>query len=262
VRFQKLKGSYFLQIQTGKLIAMGVVDQSTIEWQKLPTDGCCNYIRFYFLSICYDTPKDWVITGLQFVSFKVTDNGWLFDEAWIPSLKLYGRKINFVEGTLDSTEQSSVLIRSSQLSSLEWYKGDKKPYKDLITFDRDMAIELRNTSVGIGLIGGCARNPWIDKRDVCIGAPISSIGLMHFAGEDIRCGRIRPYVKSLDYCDASLSDPFVPKGFMSNEERKRLILVNPDLFRCIYPYKGMVRLNPSLHFQSGSPLVHSDAGGE
>jgi hypothetical protein len=207
VRFQKLNGSYFLQIQTGKLIAMGVVDQSTIEWQELPTDGCCNYIRFRFQSICYDTPKDWVITGLQFVSVKVTDNGWLFNtEERIPSLKLYGRKINFVAGTLDSTEQSSVLIRTSQLSSLEWFKEHNyilrsswEPYKDLITFDRDMAIGLWRRSS----YGGHARNPSIDKRDVCIGAPISLIGLMHFADEDIRCGRIRPYVKSLDYCDDS-----------------------------------------------------------
>jgi hypothetical protein len=194
VRFQKDSGSYFLQIQTGKLLPMGVIDQSTIDWQPLPTDGCCNYYRFDYQSICYDTSRNWAITGLEFVSVKVTSRFLFMDfENRVPSLKLYGRKIDLVGGTLTGPEESSVLIRATQMSSLEWYKENFK--KDAITYGKDMAIGLWRRSS----YGGCARNPEIDKRDVCIGAPISSIGLMHFADEDIRCGRIRPYVKSLNY---------------------------------------------------------------
>lgn len=38
----------FLQIQTAKLLAFGIVDQSTSKWQKLPKNFGLNYYEFNF----------------------------------------------------------------------------------------------------------------------------------------------------------------------------------------------------------------------
>ena len=69
VRFNKMRDTIFLQIQTGKLLALGVIDSTTVGWQELPSFTRSNTVEFNYhdhTMILPDLtfPKKYVLTGI------------------------------------------------------------------------------------------------------------------------------------------------------------------------------------------------------
>ena len=48
VRFKEVNKMIYLQIQTGKLLAVGIIDAGTVHWQDIQTDVGDKYIEFNF----------------------------------------------------------------------------------------------------------------------------------------------------------------------------------------------------------------------
>jgi hypothetical protein len=48
VRFREHNRAIFLQIQTGQLMPLGMIDQSTLTWQNLPDNIGGNFFEFNY----------------------------------------------------------------------------------------------------------------------------------------------------------------------------------------------------------------------
>ena len=71
VRFERSNNVIFLNIQIGQLMSMGFVDETTVQWKKVPDDIESQYIEFGYHMRKFSTDivnfKSLILTGIQFV---------------------------------------------------------------------------------------------------------------------------------------------------------------------------------------------------
>jgi hypothetical protein len=223
------KSVIYLQIQTGKLLPHGMVDQQTVDWQPLPEENSqLLSTRKYSISSGYTTicisncpiDKDYLVTGVQLFQQTVKVKGLIW--GWNPesplSLRIFRKKFEFESGLINE-QNTTDFIRENQ--EMEWLKA--KNYGIHIHVDKILVLYLEKSAPFFASAYIEINEVSIDMKifeditdvgeevEVSLKTPLTSVGFMHyfFPRDDYHIvffnvkfkGRLRPFVKSLNYLD-------------------------------------------------------------
>ncbi|CAO1331680.1 unnamed protein product [Diamesa serratosioi] len=191
VRFKEENKMIYLQIQIGKLLAVGMVDAETVLWQEVQTNAGDDYIEFNYdlrqFNLNGNVMENEVLSGIQFVS----ENGRM-------KLKVFGKEHLNLEGTLSGNEKEYISQNSDVhriVDKIPKLKKESKKFTKII--DKAIQFEVSNDSEDAGQ----SFVPYLDGSDIefDVKAPLSGIGFMHYTNDDNYAGYIRPYLKSFKY---------------------------------------------------------------
>ncbi|CAO1373741.1 unnamed protein product [Diamesa hyperborea] len=185
VRFIEVNKIIFLQIQIGKLLAVGMIDAETVHWQEVQADVGDNYIEFN-----YDL-RQFNLKGNVMENEVLTENGGM-------KLKVFGKEHSNLEGTLNDNEKEYISQNSdvhSIIDKIPKLKEDSKKFTKII--DKAIQFEVSNDDEDAGQ----SFVPYLDGSDIefDVKAPLSGIGFMYYTNDDYYAGYIRPYLKSFNY---------------------------------------------------------------
>lgn len=116
VRFIEDSGVIYPQIQTGKLLPFDLIDESTIEWQKLPIDRNYSRAEYHAFSEGQFTNVRTAVTRIQFEKFVIEKYVWglIPDHIEILYLKLYGKNIDYSSGEISQHEDEFVPFKKGE----------------------------------------------------------------------------------------------------------------------------------------------------
>jgi len=203
VRFNIQKGVLFLQIQTGKLLPLGVIEST--QWQSPPSDLERNYFTFDYDDRHFaleDLSMDnHILTGVKLQMFESNIR-----------LTVVGKQlVNKDTGALESHTSKSLSPTPSN-----WKEGifipiapdlDGRKY-GINQNDRKFTIERTTKGEPVSTVnfvasedeGGQATVPYFDGSSVELDMPIplSGIGFIHYRNSG-HSGFIRPILKTFNY---------------------------------------------------------------
>lgn len=174
-----------------------MIDESTIEWQELPTDDNFGIFKCscIFESNILDSRR--IITGIQFEDSTVT-NWYSCKSKQVPLIKLFTHKIDFFTGEISVKDEVEFMpiqpgSRLKMIIKYPWTQNMiAKSYKRLISHKLMFQVKIPSDHY-----------PNMNSAEVSLRAPISYIGLNY---NYVKRGiSVHPqdclglYVKSLKY---------------------------------------------------------------
>ncbi|CAO1352978.1 unnamed protein product [Diamesa tonsa] len=193
VRFARHKKTVYLEIESGKILPMGLINSSTLSWHGPPQDIDTNVARFDFVNRAFQLDK---------VSIK---NGFLsgfqmFQERTSLRLRVFSKKFqSFFRGRISDTEE--ILYDNENKTRI--YCQDKmpliskRPGKISTNWKYDVFFGTSNQVSDAGQ----TMVPFFDTTDITfnVKAPLGGIGFFHHSSSSDYAGYIRPIIYSLDY---------------------------------------------------------------
>jgi hypothetical protein len=216
VRFAEANQAIYVQIQVGKLLPMGIIDASTLQWMPLPSGSDNDFTtlsyydhKTYLMFLGTNNKKlfdNQAVTGnfnflIKIVSFLNFKLGIKFDRDNGIRLKVFVRTIeNFKDGKLgiieyDSNNNEGSLHRKKVVGTKVGLKSNDNQFK----VSKNVRILFVRSDEEAD--AGQSFLPYFDPSYVTFDqpAPLSMIELVHYTNNDDYAGYIRPVIKSLDY---------------------------------------------------------------
>ncbi|CRL00495.1 CLUMA_CG013756, isoform A [Clunio marinus] len=200
LRFREIYDMIFIQIQVGKLLPMGMIDQKTVYWQELPKPladdstsfdkielSCCAYDDSILMGIKFTAVEDYV--ALQFYRKRLQSSPEPQDLllSLIDTESKKNETINSKYGYLDekseifktSSEDNKVVVKLRTFSKTQFFSKEARGPKGQHPFMR----------------------PFFDGSDISFEpkVPLSGAGLMHYTNDDNFAGLFAPFLKTMKY---------------------------------------------------------------
>jgi len=191
VRFNTRADTAFLQLQVGKLGALGSIESGSIKWLPLPSDYEKNTKIIDNGELYLTMKKYWfedrVVTGIQFAQY-----GSIF------SLRIFGKKIEIIElGIMNSKEESRFKVSPTKG---DIFMNNRKPglatgsnmkYPTYKLMDASYICFESNANQD-----KLIKMPFFDGATASfdIPSPIAGIGMYYYTNDDGYAGYVRPYL--------------------------------------------------------------------
>ncbi|CAO1373543.1 unnamed protein product [Diamesa hyperborea] len=195
VRFAKFNKTIYLEIESGKLLSMGLINASTLSWNGPPKDVNTNVARFDFVNRAFHLDrvfiKEGFLSGFQ-----------LFQSRRSLRLRVFSKSFqNFVKGRISDKEEIHYDNRIQNKKRLYFQDKipliSKRPGTVSTKWNYDIFFGTSNQETDAGQ----TMLPFFDSTNITFDekAPLGGIGFFHHTSSSDYAGYIRPFIYSLNY---------------------------------------------------------------